>query len=337
MTLLREKINYVITGVGIVGPFGTGRTVFRRQMEGDGQLPKSRGYAETERLQDFLTPRQLRRTDHFSQLALTALYLALENAHLEPGDCQDGGLVVASGYGPLASACAFKDTFFENGALGASPTTFTKSVHNQAASHIALQLGLRGPVATICQHIMPFQHALLTACLWLREKRVERVLVGGVDEFSSILRYSRSRYLAEGKKCDLAAFAKGGTVAAEGAAFFVLGKGRKAPDFPLLELPFFGNCPLQGGVMQGDCIIVADGLAGAEYWPEGRVVDSGFNFRDFYGYFPTAAALDLAAMTVPLALHKKHQKISHFEMGAMGRYGVLHLSSALKNNVNHIC
>ncbi len=317
---------YVISGVGVIGPYGTGGTVFKNKLNGCTWLGKNSGYAKTDRLYDFLSPNKLRRTDHFSQLALTAFYLALENAGLNVDDCGEDGLLVATGYGPVASTCGFKDTWFDNGSLGASPIMFTKSVHNQAASHISLQLGLKGPVATICQHNMPFQYALLTACLWLKEKKVRRVLVGGVDEYPPFLEYCRNRYLEE-KKDSICLLADSNAAPGEGAAFFVVERAENNSGKILFEMPFFGNVGSTQDelpVLDAKCCLATGSGSTLDVWfKRAPVACNHHDFREFYGHFPSAAALDLAALT---SLRDNYDRVSHLECSRNGQICHLQLT-----------
>ena len=317
---------YAISGVGIVGPYGTGRTNFRDKLEGRTCPGKNSGHAKTDRLYDFVSPHKLRRTDHFSQLALTALYLALENAGLQRDDCGEDGLLVATGYGSVASTCGFKESYFDNGPQGASPIMFTKSVHNQAASHISQHLGLRGPVATICQHNMPFQYALLTACLWLKEKRVKRVLVGGVDEYPSFLEYCRNRYLEE-KKDDICLLSDVNAVPGEGAAFFVVEMAENDSGKPLLKMPLFGNVGSdheESLVLHTKCYVATGASIHRDIWLKSvPTASTRYDFAEFYGYFPSVAALDLAALT---SLKGDFDPVSHLEFGLNGQIGHLQLS-----------
>ena len=100
-----------INGIGAVGGFGCGiHELVDCLNGGSGPLPSSSGEvdseefypaytADTSYLGSVIPKRVLRRIDHFSQLALTGAYLAIDNAGLESLDKCSTGLVVCSGYG----------------------------------------------------------------------------------------------------------------------------------------------------------------------------------------------------------------------------------------------
>ena len=92
------------------------------------------------------------------------------------------GVIIASGYGALKTTFAFLDSYLDFGYACSSPTHFSNSVHNAAAAHVSMQLQATAPSLTVSQFEMSTASALLTAAQWLAERRVERVLLGAVDE-----------------------------------------------------------------------------------------------------------------------------------------------------------
>lgn len=258
-----------VRGAGVVGLFGAGMDSLSGIISGCFPKVPQTPPAATDSLLQFTSRQSLRRTDHFCRLALTALFHCLDDAHLSPGACEKSALILATGYGPVESTCSFKDSLIDNGSLGASPTTFTKSVQNQAAAHIGMLLGLHGPVTTICQHHLPFHMALMTAGCLLQQDRVNRVLVGGVDEFSSFLDYCRRRYLTDSSSETVSNLSDAGVVPGEGAAFFVVEKMNGQRGEIVLEVE------------------VREGL--------GTGNDVQADWSPLFGDFPTVSALDLAA------------------------------------------
>ncbi len=325
---------FVLAGVGAIGSFGAGKDAIKELLAlGPGshlstqQPQKKLAFPlSTARLHDFIPPHRLRRADHFSKLALTALMLALDDAGLAPEECQNSALLVASGYGPVASTCSFKDSYLDHGTLGASPTMFTKSIHNQAAAHIAIQLGVQGPVATVCQHSFPFQMALLTGCLWLREKRVQRVLVGGVDELTPFFEYCRRRYATSAENRVDALLAISDAAPGEGAAFFILEAETKRFPQTTLAMPVLGTLDDERlpFANQG-CLAVHGPRPADNEWLRGQYDNyQHVDFRPLYGHYPTAAALDLAALTTVLPTYGQGTSI---ETGFRRHFACLRLET----------
>ncbi len=321
---------FSIFGTGTLGIFGAGKTTLKKNLEisltskapTQQENKNSLIPVSTKLLETFIPTQKLRRTDHLSRLAMTALYLALEDADLLSDQFEDCGLLLASGYGPATSTCSFKDSYMDHGPLGASPLMFTKSVQNQAGAHIAMNLGLKGPVATICQLHFPFQVALLTGCLWLQEKRVKRVLVGGVDEYSPFLDHCRQRYLQENREPKGSPLATPEALPGEGATFFVL-EERMDDSKATLELPVLGKVRSEDLSPAGQDLVVMTGFHdGRPSSPDKSNSHPYIDPRSVYGNFPTAAALDLASL---MLLLPKNGKGNCLELGPENLFGSMKL------------
>jgi 3-oxoacyl-[acyl-carrier-protein] synthase II len=135
------------------------------------------------------------------------------------------GIIVSTGFGPHATTFRFLDDILNYGDRNVSPTIFSHSVHNAAASYIASVLDVNGPTITLTQLAFSFQQALILARSWLQEGRCEYVLVGAVDELSKTMEYIFDRKLrvAEDGKIKPFSFLRNSeAVAGEGAVFFLV-------------------------------------------------------------------------------------------------------------------
>lgn len=218
-------VRTAIRGVGVLGGFGSSPEELRAALAaGAPGACEAPARAETSGLEAFIPRRELRRIDHFSRLALLGAHLALKDAGGFDGPRERLGVVVATGYGPTATTFAFLDSVIDGGDPCASPTHFSNSVHNAAAAHVSILLGVTGPSLTVSQFELSVASALLTARQWLAEDRVDAVLFGAVDEHCGVLGYCWERYFGEDgrgppRPLDLA---RQSAVAGEGAAFLLL-------------------------------------------------------------------------------------------------------------------
>lgn len=124
----------------------------------------------------------MRRADRFCKMAVAAAKAALQESCMEDFVPQLLGVIVATKYGPHKTTFSFLDDILDYNDTEVSPTKFSHSVHNAAASYIALQIGSRGPTMTITDFDDPCVCARQLARAWLREKRVENVLICLIDE-----------------------------------------------------------------------------------------------------------------------------------------------------------
>jgi 3-oxoacyl-[acyl-carrier-protein] synthase II len=162
--------------------------------------------------------------DHFSRLALLGAHLALRDAGGFEGPRDRLGVVLATGYGPTATTFGFLDSIIDGGDPCASPTHFSNSVHNAAAAHVSIFLGITGPSLTVSQFELSAASALLTGRQWLAEGRVDAVLFGAVDEHCDVLGYCWERYFGPPRPDHVTPLdpAVQSAVPGEGAAFLLL-------------------------------------------------------------------------------------------------------------------
>jgi 3-oxoacyl-[acyl-carrier-protein] synthase II len=192
-----------IQGIGIVGGFGFGNEA-ALQTIGNGSGPNASMQVQTQDgpvdypvytadpapRKGFIAPKKLRRINKYSRLATLAACLALQDAGLDISSQHSNiAVIVASGYGASSTTFKFLDDLVLEGDEFASPTQFSNSVHSSAASHITILLQIQGPCLTVTQFEMSPVAALLNAQTWLREKCVDAVLLGGVDEINPVLLY----------------------------------------------------------------------------------------------------------------------------------------------------
>ena len=172
-----------VEGLGVVGTFGLGADALRHALDTP-VLPRQADVAELGR---FFSKRDLRRVSHFCRLGLLGASLAVEDGGLSAADRERLGLVLATGHGPVATTFEFLYSIYEFGTKLASPTAFSTSIHNVAASTISIMSGYTGPSLTVTQFALSWASSLLTAYCWLAEGRVDKVLVGAVDEYNPVL------------------------------------------------------------------------------------------------------------------------------------------------------
>ncbi len=204
------KTRMEISGIGLVGGFGSGRQAALEALSQGGRpngemtvgsesgmhcLPAYQ--ADVALVRQYSPKGPLRRMNRFGKMAVLAASLALEDAGWKmPLKRRDVALVIASGYGASKSTFDFLDTMIDDEGRCPSPTLFANSVHSSAAAHLSIVMQIGGPSLTVSQFEMSPLSALFTAHQWLSQGRVEAVLFGAVDEICPILGYSYDRLFA---------------------------------------------------------------------------------------------------------------------------------------------
>lgn len=211
-----------ITGLGVVSPFGcdleslvdgiaSGRAAVR-EMEPTGRPGRTvpvipcDGFDATK----FLPPMKVRRWDACSRFAAVSALLALRDAGLESREAERVGILAgtfSSGATPLVD---FLAAIFRESPEAAPPMLFPFTVANAAASQAAIELSLKGPIATLSHRAVVFADCLLYASILLEDGRADAIVVVGTDEVNPTY---------------LRAWDDLGLVAAPGRPGFVLGEG----------------------------------------------------------------------------------------------------------------
>lgn len=319
MTLLKQPL--AIEGIGCVGGFGSGNDLFIQALKSghtraamvELNHPTGQPYlpallANTDRLTDFVPRRSLRRIDHFSRMALLGGYLALDDAGLAVEDCGRIGVIVASGYGATTTTLNFIESILDDGDNCASPTNFSNSVHNVAAAYLSMQLHALGPNLTISQFDMSINSALHNAACWLAQGRVDTVLVGGVDEHSSLLNYCHQRYFPSPHTVDQIDpfdFSRQSAVVGEGAAFLVLSRSTDNGRYGYVDAIDAGDLSQCNLEVNSDLLVIgADGnQAYGSMYERLALSQPLLNCTPCYGSLPVGQAFDLAA--AGLMLHEQ--------------------------------
>lgn len=221
-----------ITGLGLVSPLGVGEAaVFVALLAGrSGFVPApaveaggTAGWAA--RIPQFdaspwIAPMRARRLDRGSLFAVAAARQAIQAAGLDGSPELTHQLAVvlgtsSAGSGPVT---VFLEALFRQSPEAAPPVEFPNTVMNAPASHVSIELGLKGPNITLSHGEAVSCQALLLGGLMLHDERASRLLIGAVDEWNA---YYQAGYQQMGALRSSPQGA-GGTLLGEGATAMLL-------------------------------------------------------------------------------------------------------------------
>jgi 3-oxoacyl-[acyl-carrier-protein] synthase II len=175
----------VITGRGAVTPLGVGvEPLLERWIAGESGVVDGEAPCADFEPTDFMTRKQSRRTDRFTQLALAAAELALADAGWSadpPIDPAGVGCVFGTGIGGLGSLEVPKDVLRDSGPRAVSPLSVPLMMGNAAAAAVAMRRGLRGPSYGVVSACAAGSHAIGTAARMIRAGEAEIVVTGGAE------------------------------------------------------------------------------------------------------------------------------------------------------------
>jgi 3-oxoacyl-[acyl-carrier-protein] synthase II len=209
--------------------------------------------------------KKIRRADKLSKMAVVAASGALADGGIGGIDGKRLGVVLATAFGAHVTTFDFLDGILDYGDANVSPTAFSNSVHNAAASYVSSSLDIRGPTLTVTQFRLSFPLALQLATAWLDQGRCDHVLVGAAEQYGEVLGYVSGRMLepASDGRIRPFAFRPARHVPGEGAAFFLLGREPSGNAYCSIDGVRFESEPVRGGRADID-VIDADGMQADE-------------------------------------------------------------------------
>jgi 3-oxoacyl-[acyl-carrier-protein] synthase II len=190
-----------VTGIGVVTPLGIGvaafwdgvlseRVAVASLTRFDASAYRSRIAAQVDDFEprDFLASKRLHWTDRFSQFAIAAARLALDDAAYRPGST-DVGVYLGSALGGLAFADEQHDVFRERGLDAVKPLLAISVFGGSATCNVAIEFGLHGPTIANGNSCASGAVALGEAYRAISRGDVRAALAGGVEAPLSPLVY----------------------------------------------------------------------------------------------------------------------------------------------------
>lgn len=182
-----------------------------------------------------IDPKSLRRMSRVIKMGVTAALGCLQEA----GEKDPGAIITGTAYGCLEDTENFLTQAIERNEEMPPPTPFIQSTHNTVGAQIALLLKCNNYNNTFAQGGASFENALLDAVLLLKEGEANTVLAGSVDELTATSYNLLQRFglfkQNEASNLGLYHVDSKGTIAGEGAAFFLLSNEYAKDAYAILE------------------------------------------------------------------------------------------------------
>ncbi len=170
----------------------------------------------------YIDAKLIRRMSRIIRMGVATAAQCLQDAGVQ----QPSAIVTGTAYGCLEDTGVFVTRMIEQEEQMLSPTAFIQSTHNTVGAQIALMLQCTNYNNTFVHGVFSFENALLDGILLLKENEAETVLVGGLDESTKYSHEILKRFglykREDISNLELFSNATKGTIAGEGAAFFLL-------------------------------------------------------------------------------------------------------------------
>ncbi len=180
---MRRRV--VITGVGAVTPLGVGaQPLIERWAAGECGVEDGFGRCREFDPLDFLSKKEARRMDRFSQMAVAAAGEAVSQAAGDDGlpyEPHRVGCVIGTGIGGLPSLEENQRKLIERGEKAVSPLAVPLMMGNAAAAAVAMRHDLHGHCYGVVSACAAGAHALGDASRIIRAGDADAVVSGGAE------------------------------------------------------------------------------------------------------------------------------------------------------------
>jgi 3-oxoacyl-[acyl-carrier-protein] synthase II len=219
-----EGRRVAVTGTGILSSCGNGVTAF---WEGLLAAPPEgeRRIRDFDPASVFPNPKEARRADRVTQIALAAATEALEQAGEMDVDPLRRGVLIATGIGGIGTLEEQITRYGEGGARKVSPFLVPMMMPNAPGATVSMRWGWQGPCQTVSTACAAGTHALIDAATWVASGRCDVVLAGGAEAAMtpvSLAGFTNMTAMSNRGVSQPFAAERDGFVIAEGAAVLVL-------------------------------------------------------------------------------------------------------------------
>ncbi|HWD94195.1 MAG TPA: beta-ketoacyl-ACP synthase II [Verrucomicrobiae bacterium] len=187
----------VITGLGVVTPVGNSVDVFWNNLvAGQCGVDKITSWDPTpfdtqiaaqvkdfDPLPAFPSPKEIRRTDRYSQFGVHAAWQALKDSGLDLNKTNpdEVGAFIGSGIGGLQTTSEQLKLLFDRGPGRLSPFMIPMLISNMASGLVSMYFNLRGPNFATCSACATANHAIGEAWRTIRMGDAKVMFAGGAE------------------------------------------------------------------------------------------------------------------------------------------------------------
>ncbi len=186
----------VVTGIGVIAPNGIGKENFFKALASgksgvkpisffDASAFPTRIAAEVRDFhpEEYLTPKEIRRNDRFTQFALACAQMALEDSRLNINNLNQErvGVIVGSGIGGIFTLEEEHKKLLEKGPAKISPFLIPMMIVNMASGNIAIKFNLKGISYTTVSACSSSANAVGEAFEAIKRGAIDVCLTGGVE------------------------------------------------------------------------------------------------------------------------------------------------------------
>ncbi len=201
-----ERKRVVLTGIGTVTNYGDGvESFWEKLLAGQSGIDTVKSFDTTDYPSKigseclhfdpnlYMDPKEARRNDRYTQLAVAASRLALKDASLEDTSKLDAdrfGVIIGSGIGGMLTIQTQSRRLYKGGPRKVSPFMIPSLIANIASGVVAIEVGARGPNYGIVSACASGTHSIGESFHMLRDGESDVMLAGGSEAAITELGYA---------------------------------------------------------------------------------------------------------------------------------------------------
>ena len=186
----------VVTGMGMITPIGLDtETTWEGLVNGksgigpitqfdDKEIPTQiagevKGFDPAQ----YIELKEIKKMDRFIHLALAASQMAMDDSGLKitPDNAERVGVMVSAGMGGLPALEKYHALYMEKGARKISPFFIPMLIINEAAGHISIRYGAKGPNICVVTACATGTHSIGDAFKWIQRGDADAMIAGGTE------------------------------------------------------------------------------------------------------------------------------------------------------------
>ena len=186
----------VVTGIGLITSLGIGKQkTWERVLNGECGIDKITAYDTTEQSihiagevkdfnpEDYIEKKEIKKLARFSQFAVAASKLALEDSKfvIDESNAERTGVIVGSGIGGLEIIETEVGKLLEKGSRRVSPFYIPGAIVNMAAGNVSIYLGAKGPNTSVVTACAAGTNSIGDAYEIIKLGKADTMIAGGAE------------------------------------------------------------------------------------------------------------------------------------------------------------
>ena len=131
----------------------------------------------------YIEAKEIKKMDRFIHLAIAASQMAMDDSGLtvSPENADRVGVMVSAGMGGLPAIEKYHQVYMERGSRKISPFFIPMLIINEAAGHISIRYGAKGPNICVVTACATGTHSIGEAFKWIQRGDADAIIAGGTE------------------------------------------------------------------------------------------------------------------------------------------------------------